>query len=111
MNSFQTHMAHYRAEHRTLGCKITHMIGVPMITAAFPVLFFNWRWAVALFVIGWVFQFAGHRFFEHNRPVLMADLSNPLTYFSALVFVAQEWAQVLRGRRLTEPPGLDRTRE
>lgn len=102
MNSFQTHMAHYRAAHRTLGCRLTHMIGVPMIVASIPILFFNWRWALALFVIGWTFQFAGHRFFEHNRPVLMADPSSPLTYFSALIFVAQEWAQMLSSRGPTD---------
>lgn len=106
MNSFETHMAHYRAEHRTVGCKITHMIGVPMIAASVPALFFNRRWAAGLFTVGWAFQLAGHRFFERNRPVLVADPANPLTYFSALAFVAQEWKQVLSGRGLTRESGV-----
>ena len=100
MNSFQAHMELYRAEHRTIGCKVSHMIGVPMIVASFPILIFNWRWAIALFVIGWIFQLAGHRYFEKNRPVLTADPGNPMTYFAAIIFVAQEWASVLTGRGL-----------
>lgn len=100
MPSFQEHMQLYREEHRTTGCKISHLIGVPMIVASFPMLVFNWRWAIALFVVGWIFQFAGHRFFEKNRPVLMADPANWLTYFAAIIFVAQEWTALLTGRGL-----------
>jgi uncharacterized membrane protein YGL010W len=111
MNSLQAHLERYRAEHRTTGCRLTHMLGVPMIAAALPVLFFDWRWAAGLFIIGWALQFAGHRFFEHNRPVLLADPSNPLTYFSALIFVTQEWAQVLRGRGLSRAPSSRRPRD
>lgn len=108
MRSFQAHMELYRAEHRTIGCKISHLIGVPLIVASFPALIFNWRWAIALFVIGWIFQFAGHRFFEKNRPVLMADPANPLTYFAAIVFVVQEWIGLLMGRGLNDSQELRR---
>lgn len=100
MSPFQAHMQHYRAEHRTIGCKVSHMIGVPMIVASFPMLIFSWRWAISLFVIGWIFQLVGHRYFEKNRPVLTADPANPMTYFAAIIFVAQEWASVLTGRGL-----------
>lgn len=100
MRSFQEHMELYRAEHRTIGCKVSHLIGVPMIVASFPMLFFHWRWAIALFVIGWIFQLAGHKYFEKNRPVLAADPANPRTYFAAIIFVAQEWASLLTGRGL-----------
>lgn len=106
MRSFQEHMQLYRAEHRTIGCKLSHMIGVPMIVASFPVLIFNWRWAIALFVVGWIIQFAGHYYFEKNRPVLMADPANPLTYFAAVIFVAQEWFGVLTGRGLSDKAEL-----
>lgn len=98
MTSLREHMKLYRAEHRTIGCKVTHLIGVPMIAASLPLMFFNWRWAVGMFVAGWILQFSGHRFFEHNRPVLMADPANPLTYFAALIFVGEEWTRLLTGR-------------
>jgi len=100
MRSFQEHMTLYRAEHRSVGCKISHLIGVPMIVASFPMLIVNWRWAIALFVVGWIFQLAGHKYFEKNRPVLAADPVNPWTYFAAIIFVAQEWTSLLSGRGL-----------
>ncbi|MBL8186731.1 MAG: DUF962 domain-containing protein [Acidobacteria bacterium] len=106
MRSFQEHMELYRAEHRTVGCKISHLIGVPMIVASFPMLIFNWRWAIALFVVGWMFQLAGHKYFEKNRPVLAADPANPWTYFAAIIFVAQEWGSLLSGRGLGDSEQL-----
>ncbi len=107
MRSFHEHMQLYRAEHRTIGCRLSHMVGVPVIVASFPMLFINWRWAIALFVIGWIIQFAGHYYFEKNRPVLMADPANPLTYFAAVIFVAQEWMSLLSGRGLGVSQHLD----
>jgi uncharacterized membrane protein YGL010W len=107
MTTFEAHMAHYRAEHRSLGCKISHMIGVPLIVASLGVLLIHWPMAIGMFVVGWTFQLAGHRYFERNRPVLAADPKNPLTYLAAVVFVSQEWATVLTGRRLIETAPVD----
>lgn len=103
MDSLQTHMEVYRNEHRTLGCKLTHMFGVPMIAASVPTVFFHWPIALAMFVIGWVLQFVGHYVFEKNRPVLLSDPKNPWTYFAAIIFVAEEWGKVLTGKPLVEP--------
>lgn len=103
MEAFQAHMDLYRREHRTLGCKITHMIGVPMIVASLPALLVDWPLSIALFVIGWILQFAGHYVFEHNRPVLLANPKNPLTYFAAIVFVTDEYKRLLTGRPLVDP--------
>jgi uncharacterized membrane protein YGL010W len=102
MDAFQAHMRLYRAEHRTLGCKITHMFGIPMIVASLPTIFFHWQVAIALFGIGWALQFIGHYVFEKNRPVVLADPLNPLTYLTAIVFVTEEWAKVLSGKPLIE---------
>jgi uncharacterized membrane protein YGL010W len=97
-------MAHYRAEHRTAGCRITHMIGVPSIVASLPMLGWNWRIGLAMFIVGWILQFSGHRYFERNKPVLMANPKNPLTYLSALIFVMQEWLHVVTGHGLAGAP-------
>lgn len=104
LHTLQTHMAHYRAEHRTIGCKITHMVGVPTIVGSFPTIVFDWQIGLAMLVFGWTLQFAGHRYFERNKPVLMADPKNLLTYLSALIFVSQEWIQVLTGRGFVKEP-------
>jgi hypothetical protein len=39
--------------------------------------------------------------FEKNKPMLFKDPKDPLTYCSALIFVAQEWLSLLNGGRLT----------
>jgi uncharacterized membrane protein YGL010W len=78
------------------------MIGVPMIAASVPTVFFFWPAAAGLFLGGWTLQFIGHYMFEHNSPVLMSDPKNPLTYISALVFVSEEWSKLLTGKPLVE---------
>jgi uncharacterized membrane protein YGL010W len=102
MSPLQLHMAHYRDEHRTIGCRLTHMIGIPIIVSSLFLLVWNWRIGLAMFIIGWTLQFAGHRYFERNKPVLMADPKNPMTYLAALIFVVQEWVLVLSGHGLAE---------
>jgi uncharacterized membrane protein YGL010W len=37
-------------------------------------VFFSWRWALGLFIIGWILQFVGHAV-EGNRP---AFFKNPM---------------------------------
>lgn len=104
---FKAHRRHYRQNHRTLGCKVTHMFGVPLIVLTLPALFFSWKLALACFVFGWFLQFIGHFVFEKNKPVLFSDPSNPLTYFYAIIFVMEEWGKLLTGRSLTDDSDLD----
>jgi uncharacterized membrane protein YGL010W len=106
MSAFQAHLARYRQEHRTVGCRITHMIGVPTILTSLVVVWLHWQVGLAMFIFGWSLQFAGHRYFERNKPVLAEDPRNPYTYLSAVVFVAHEWVTVLSGRRLTAEPTI-----
>jgi uncharacterized membrane protein YGL010W len=103
MGTFEENMQYYRQQHRTLGCKVTHMFGVPMIAASVPLVFFNWPLAAALFGGGWVLQFIGHYVFEKNNPVFLHDISNPWTYLSALLFVSEEWLKLLTGKPLVDP--------
>jgi len=70
-NSF---VDNYKAKHRHPLNKLSHAIGIPMIVVSLPLFFFSWRWALALFVVGWVFQFIGHAI-EGNQP---AFFGNPL---------------------------------
>ncbi len=58
--------------------KLTHTIGIPMIAASLlliPVSLFvagMWRFALALFVFGWILQFIGH-YFEGKPPEFLKD--------------------------------------
>ena len=92
---FNAHRRHYRDNHRSVGCKLTHMFGVPMIVASLVILIFNFKLALILFAAGWTLQFIGHFVFEGNRPVLFSDPKNKLTYFYAVIFVVEEWWQLL----------------
>ena len=73
MESF---IENYKAKHQHPLNKLCHAIGIPLITVSWPLFFFNWRWALALFVGGWVLQFLGHAI-EGTRP---AFFGNPI-YF------------------------------
>lgn len=101
-DAFRSHMELYRREHRTLGCKVTHMFGVPMIVASIPTAFFNLPTAAGLFTGGWALQFIGHYVFEKNRPVFLGNVLDPFTYAAAIVFVSEEWGKLLTGKPLVE---------
>ena len=64
----------YKAKHRHALNRLSHSIGIPLIVVSVPLFFFNWRWALALFIVGWLFQFVGH-LIEGNQP---AFFTNPL---------------------------------
>lgn len=62
----------YKTKHRHPLNRLTHSFGIPMIVLALPVVFFNWRWALALFVVGWILQFLGHAI-EGNQPAFFRN--------------------------------------
>lgn len=93
------HLKYYRSQHRTMGCKVTHLVGVPMIAFALVVLFFDRKKAFMLFSAGWFLQFLGHYVFEHNQPILLTRGRSPYTLLSALVFVGEEWVDTIRSVR------------
>lgn len=67
----------YKAKHRHPVNKVCHTIGIPMIVVSLPLFFFNWRWALGVFVLGWIFQFVGHAV-EGNHP---AFFKSPIYLF------------------------------
>ncbi len=95
LDEFQSQLAEYRRQHSTKGCRITHMIGVPLIALSIPISFFNKRLATSFFVIGWIFQFIGHFVYQHNRPMILSEMRSPLTLLAALTFVTEEWVKFL----------------
>lgn len=83
----------YRDGHRHLGTKLTHMVGIPMIVAAFPTAIVNPPAAGGLFVGGWALQLIGHKFFEKNKPAFLGD---PYYLLVGPAWVAAEWLELLR---------------
>ncbi|HXE91627.1 MAG TPA: DUF962 domain-containing protein [Terriglobales bacterium] len=71
-------IAQYASSHTHPVNRFCHTIGIPMIVVSLLVLagewFMSglWKLAVALFVVGWIFQFVGHAF-EGKPPEFFKD--------------------------------------
>ncbi|HKP73731.1 MAG TPA: DUF962 domain-containing protein [Pyrinomonadaceae bacterium] len=78
-------MEDYKAKHQHPLNRLSHNIGIPMIVVSLPLFFFYWRWALALFVVGWIFQFVGH-IIEGNQP---AFFRNPVYLVVGPVWLAR----------------------
>ena len=70
-------ISNYKAKHQHPVNRFLHTIGIPTIIVSYPLFFFNWRWALALFIGGWILQFVGHAI-EGNQP---AFFKNPVYLF------------------------------
>jgi uncharacterized membrane protein YGL010W len=95
-------LEHYRSQHTTLGCKLTHMVGVPMIALSVPMLLISPRRAANLLAGGWALQFIGHYVFEKNSPVVLTDYRNPMVMVAALSYVTDGWVKLFKGQPLVE---------
>ena len=93
----QDFLADYKSKHQHPLNRLSHSIGIPMIVVALPLFFINWRWALGLFVVGWIFQFVGHAI-EGNQP---AFLKNPVYLLIGPLWIIRRAAAVI---------GLDKSR-
>jgi uncharacterized membrane protein YGL010W len=86
----------YGESHRHPVNRLCHTVGIPMIAVAVVLfgaaLFVRGLWlpAVMLFVVGWIFQFAGHAF-EGKPPEFFKD-------WRFLFVGLRWWAAKLRGK-------------
>src|ERR1700704_3283598 len=73
-----------------------HTVGIPMIALSVLIAIAGfvahglWRWALALFVVGWIFQFVGH-WYEKKPPEFLKD-------WRFLFVGLRWWFAKLRGR-------------
>ena len=94
--SWDEWIAQYAMSHQHPFNRMCHMLGIPMIALSFPLFvaaFFVsglWIAALALFVIGWVFQFVGHAV-EGKPPEFLKD-------WRFLFVGARWWLAKMRGR-------------
>jgi uncharacterized membrane protein YGL010W len=89
--SLREYIALYKDEHTTLGNKLTHMIGIPMIVASLPTALFNPLAGGSMFVAGWGLQYVGHYVFEKNDPAFYSD---PYYLLVGPAWVAAEWLEL-----------------
>ena len=57
----------YKRDHQHPINKLLHSFGIPMIVVSLPLVLYSWKWALALFIAGWILQFVGH-WFEGVKP-------------------------------------------
>jgi uncharacterized membrane protein YGL010W len=94
--SWQAWVDEYAESHRHPVNRVCHTVGIPMIAvsillAPLSVVWIGfWRVPVALFVVGWIFQFAGHAF-EKKPPEFFKD-------WRFLFVGLRWWFAKLRGR-------------
>jgi uncharacterized membrane protein YGL010W len=93
-----TFIEEYKAKHQHPLNRLTHSIGIPMIVVSLPLFFLTWRWALVLFIVGWILQFVGHAI-EGNQP---AFFRNPL-----YLLVGPAWL----ARRALSAIGLARSQD
>ncbi|MCM3925697.1 DUF962 domain-containing protein [Frankia sp. AiPs1] len=98
---FAEKMAYYRSQHTGRAIRLTHLVGIPGVAFALPVVLARPRIGLPVFAASWAVQIAGHVLFEHNRPALTAG---PLTYqLCGLAFWCEEVADLLSGAGAAGP--------
>jgi uncharacterized membrane protein YGL010W len=93
----QSFIENYKGKHRHPLNKLSHSVGIPLIVVSLPLFLINWRWALGLFVFGWVLQFVGHAI-EGNQP---AFFKNPIYLFVGPWWLARRAAAAIG---LLKPP-------
>ena len=76
--SWQEWIEQYEKSHQNSVNRICHTLGIPLIAVSIPLFILApfienfWKLPVAMFGIGWVFQFIGHAF-EGKPPEFFKD--------------------------------------
>jgi uncharacterized membrane protein YGL010W len=95
---FAAKMDYYRSQHTTKGVRATHLVGIPGVAFAMPVIAVRPRVGVPLFLASWALQVAGHTVFEKNSPALSKGF---FTYqFCGLAFWCEEMVDLISGKGL-----------
>lgn len=87
----QDFLSNYKAKHQHPLNKLCHSIGIPMIVVSLPLFLFDWRWALGLFIVGWILQFVGHAI-EGNQP---AFFRNPIYLLVGPLWLVRRAASAL----------------
>jgi uncharacterized membrane protein YGL010W len=92
--AFDKYMAQYDHEHTNVWNKVMHGIGIPFILAGIVLLILTyWRIGLALFVVGWILLFAGHRI-EGNKPAFFQGM---VYFLVGPIWVAKEIKDAIFG--------------
>src|SRR4029078_4523381 len=87
----ESFIENYKAKHQHPLNRLSHSIGIPLIVISLPLFLFNWRWALLLFIAGWILQFVGHAI-EENHP---AFFKNPVYLLIGPLWLLRRAASVV----------------
>jgi uncharacterized membrane protein YGL010W len=108
MAGLASYMAQYDHEHSSGWNRLLHGVGIPMIFAGVILLILKkWFGGAALFIVGWVFLFLGHRI-EGNHP---AFFQGPVYLLVGPIWVAREIWMFLTGTRPASASGSAPTKQ
>lgn len=83
---FGKRIEEYRRDHKHPVNGFLHVfVGWPLVAAAVLTAAFRPYWAVALFVAGYAFMFAGHFLFEKNVPTILKHPATPFLIAWAVI--------------------------
>jgi uncharacterized membrane protein YGL010W len=99
MASLSDYMKQYDHEHTHPINKLLHGTGIPLIFTGCILLLLRWQWGLALFLLGWLLLFLGHRI-EGNKP---AFFQSPVYFLAGPIWVAKEFWEKVCGRARTTP--------
>ncbi|MHB8541395.1 MAG: DUF962 domain-containing protein [Candidatus Acidiferrales bacterium] len=99
MVSLSEYMARYDHEHTNRWNKVCHGIGIPLVIAGIVLLFMHWRLGLALFVLGWIFLFGGHRI-EGNKPAFFQGV---IYFLVGPIWIAKEIKDAIFSRGKHSP--------
>ena len=96
----ESFLDNYKAKHKHPLNKLCHSVGIPMIVLSLPLFLFNWRWALTVFVFGWILQFLGHAI-EGNQP---AFFKNPVYLLVGPLWLLRRAAAAVGLAKTRTPP-------
>ncbi|HKV27202.1 MAG TPA: DUF962 domain-containing protein [Candidatus Acidoferrales bacterium] len=100
MTSLSEYMARYDHEHTNGWNKVCHGIGIPMVIAGIVLLLIlRWKTGLALFVLGWILLFGGHRI-EGNKPAFFQGV---IYFLVGPLWIAKEIKDAIFGRGKDSP--------
>ncbi len=95
MPTLEEYMARYDHEHTSVGNRVMHGIGIPLIFIGIILLVLtHWKAGLAFFVAGWLLLLIGHRI-EGNKP---AFFQGAIYFLVGPLWVGREIKGYLLGR-------------
>ncbi len=94
-------LENYKLNHQHPVNRAIHTVGIPLIALAVPLLFFNRKIGLGLWVFGWVIQFIGHAI-EGSSPAILNKGASPVAnmlgsflILAAIPLLAWHWFYAL----------------